>query len=179
MKKWKKLATTTLLEHPRLKVSEDDVLLPDGHEAKYIYYDIPDAAMVVCIQDDKILLQTEYSYPPRQYMYQLPGGAIDSGEDPIPAALRELEEESGYRKGDDSRVEYLGYYFINNRRSAAKLHVILVTDPVETGTVEWDSEEYIESEWVALTTLREMIGNGKIVNSTILTGLALYDNRFQ
>lgn len=179
MKEWKTLHSTTLLTHPRLKVSEDDIVLPDGRESKYIYYEIPDAAMVVCIKDDKILLQTEYSYPPRQYMYQLPGGAIDSGEEPIPAALRELDEESGYGKGDDSMVEYLGYYYINNRRSSAKLHVVLVTNPVETGGVDWDPEEYIKSEWVTLVKLREMIAKGEIVNSTVLTGLSLYDNRQQ
>lgn len=175
---WKKLASTVLLKHPRLTVVEDDIILPDGHESKYIYFtDTQDAAMVVCMRGDRILLQTEYSYPPQQSMYQFPGGAMEPGEEPIVAALRELKEESGYIKGEESEIQYLGYCFINNRRSAAKFHAILVTNPLETGETQWDPEEYIESEWIKLDTLREMIRDGKIVNSSILTGLSLYDNR--
>lgn len=175
---WKKLASKMLLDHPRLKVVEDDILLPDGHESKYIYFaDAQDAAMVVCVQDDKILLQTEYSYPPQQSMYQFPGGGMEPGEEPIKAALRELEEESGYADGKESKIQYLGYYFVNNRRSAAKFHAVLVTNPLKTGKTQWDPEEYIESEWVEIKKLREMIRDGKIVNSSVLTGLSLYDNR--
>ena len=174
---WKKLASTILLKHPRLTVVEDDIELPDGHTSKYIYFaNANDAAMVIAIKDDSILIQTEYSYPPDQHMYQLPGGAIEEGEDPIPAALRELEEESGYAAGVDSEVSYIGYFYVNNRRSAAKMHIVLVEDPTETGETNFDPEEYIESEWIQLTTLRNMIKEGKIVNYSLLAGLALYDN---
>lgn len=174
---WKKLTSTVLLKHPRLTVVEDDIELPDGHTSKYIYFaNANDAAMIIAIKGDSILVQTEYSYPPDLDMYQLPGGAIEEGEDPIPAALRELEEESGYAAGDNSEVSYVGYFYVNNRRSAAKMHIILVTDPVETGATNFDPEEYIESEWIQLDTLRSMIKEGKIVNYSLLAGLALYDN---
>ena len=174
---WKKLTSNVLLKHPRLTVVEDDIELPDGHTSKYIYFtDTNDAAMVIAIKGDSILVQTEYSYPPDLNMYQLPGGAIEDGEDPLPAALRELEEESGYTAGDDSEVSYVGYFYVNNRRSAAKMHIILVKDPVETGETNFDPEEYIESEWIQIPTLRSMIKEGKIINYSLLAGLALYDN---
>ena len=112
---WKKLTSTVLLKHPRLTVVEDDIELPDGHTSKYIYFaNANDAAMVIAIKGDSILVQTEYSYPPDLNMYQLPGGAIEEGEDPIPAALRELEEESGYAASDNSEVSYVGYFYVNN-----------------------------------------------------------------
>jgi len=174
---WKKLASTVLLKHPRLTVVEDDIELPDGHTSKYIHFtDTNDAAMVIAIRDNSILVQSEYSYPPDQFMYQLPGGAIEDGEDPIPAGIRELEEESGYIVDESSNVSYMGFFYINNRRSAAKLHVILVENPVVTGITNFDPEEYIESEWIPIDTLRTMIKDGKIVNYSLLAGLSIYDN---
>lgn len=177
--KWKKTSSKVLLEHPRLKVVEDDIILPNGSLSTYVHFtDTQDATMLVCIKDDAILIQTEYSYPPEQYMYQLPGGAIESRDsDPILAGLRELEEESGYIADEGTNVQYLGSYFTNNRRSSAKHFVILVENPVNAGVTKWDPEEYIESEWIKLEELRGMIGRGEVVNSSILTGLALYDNR--
>ncbi len=177
--KWKKTSSQVLLDHPRLKVVEDDIILPNGQPSKYLHFpEAQNAAMVICIRDNSILIQTEYSYPPEQYMYQLPGGAIeDHDKEPILAGLRELEEESGYTTDENTFVQYLGFYFSNNRRSSAKHHVILVQNPVESGAIKWDPEEYIESEWIDISDLRTMIGQGKIVNYSILTGLALYDNR--
>jgi 8-oxo-dGTP pyrophosphatase MutT (NUDIX family) len=37
----------------------------------------------------------------------LPGGLVDIDEEPVDAAIRELEEETGYRAGD---VEHLATY---------------------------------------------------------------------
>ena len=133
--------------------------------------------MVIATRGNSILIQTEYSYPPDQSMYQFPGGAIENNEEPIPAGIRELEEESGYSADKGSTVSYLGNFYVNNRRSAEKMHIILVENPVETGKTNLDPEEYIESEWVTIDALRTMIKEGKIINYSILAGLSLYDNR--
>lgn len=174
---WKKLSSTTLLQHPRLTVIEDDIELPDGHHSKYLLFkDTKDSSMVIATQGNAILIQTEYSYPPNILMYQFPGGAIEENEDPTQAGLRELEEESGYSIGENSHVSYLGYFFINNRRSANKMHIIHVENPIETGKTNFDPEEYIESEWIEIPKLRAMIRDGKVVNYSLLAGFSLYDN---
>jgi ADP-ribose pyrophosphatase len=169
---WKQLATSLLLQHPRMSIAEDDVELPNGNTTKYIYQtETKDAAIVIAVRGSDILLQQEYSYPPNLVMYQLPGGAIEHGEAPEQAALRELKEESGY----SGTPSYLGYYFSNNRRSNSKMHVISVTDVQPSKKEGGDAEELITSEWVSFATLRTMIANGEIVNFSLLASLALYD----
>src|SRR5688572_6671095 len=120
IKKWKTLSSKELLNHPRMQVVEDEVELPDGSITSYIRM-APGAmgsATVIAINDaDEILLQREYSYPPDEVMWQLPGGGIEAGEDAIAAASRELAEESGYAGTD---VEIIGSYYMNNRRSEAR-----------------------------------------------------------
>jgi len=174
---WKKLDTTTLLSHPRVTVVEDDVELPDGEQIKYLRFEnTSDTAMVICIRDDKLLLQSNYSYGCDQTMYELPGGGIDKDESPVDAALRELIEETG-NKGDSGI--YLGFFYTDNRRSNRKIHAILVTNPTEVERSGGDNTEFITPEWIALDEVRNMIARGEVMNVSILTGLAFYDSYVQ
>ncbi len=52
------------------------------------------AAYAVCIQEEKILLARFIGRSGK--VWTLPGGGIDHGEDPYFAAIREVEEETGY-----------------------------------------------------------------------------------
>lgn len=171
---WTKISSKTLLSHPRLTVLEDIVQLPDKTRVPYVYLkNNHDAVTVIALHDNKILIQKEYSYPPNLVMYQLPGGRIEKGESPEKAGLRELKEESGYI----GTTTYLGYYFPNNRRSAAKMHVITVRD-IETCIKEGgDREEFIQSEWVPFSQLRNMIADNTITNFSILSAIEMYDAR--
>lgn len=169
---WKQLSSKTLLEHRRMNIVEDEVELPDGNTASYIYQTgTKDAVTVIAVQNGDILIQQEYSYPPNLVMYQFPGGAIESGEKPEEAAVRELKEESGYT----GTPAYLGFYFPRNRMSSSKMHVVLVTDIAPSKKEGGDAEEFISSEWVSIAKLRTMIAAGEVVNFSILAGLSLYD----
>jgi ADP-ribose pyrophosphatase YjhB (NUDIX family) len=97
--------------------------------------------MVIAIgEDGKILLQKEYSYPPNETLYQFPGGAIEKNETPEKAAIRELAEEAKL-KGE---LEYLGWFYVENRRTKAMLHVFLATqlETVDSGQ-DIEEEAYI------------------------------------
>ena len=48
----------------------------------------------VCLRDDAVLLTRLIGADPR---WTLPGGGLDHGEDPRDGAIREVEEETGYR----------------------------------------------------------------------------------
>lgn len=170
-KKWKKLGEEKLFEHPRLTVYEDSVELPNGHQTKYLRHaNAPDAGSVIAINNEgKILLQKEYSYPPDEWLFQFPGGALDEGESPHEGALRELGEEAGL-KGD---LTSIGWFYIDNRRKDTKFHIFTARN---LGSVarNHDAEEAFEDFWFTEAEIDHMIQEGKIVTYSTLATWALY-----
>jgi ADP-ribose pyrophosphatase len=168
------LESKVLLDHPRMKVVEDSVQLPSGLITSYVRLDSAgNAVTTVCIRDGQILVQREYSYPPGEFLLQFPGGKIEGNETPEQAAARELREESGFTF---SRCENLGWYYINNRRSASKMYVVLAREVTPAKKAGGDAEEDIQSFWISTGKLREMIAGREIANFSVLAAWALLES---
>lgn len=170
--KWVKKGSVVLLDHIRLKVLEDDVILPDGKEIKYLKFGKTNDSVTVIVQrrDKKILILSEYSYPPEKWLLEFPGGSINNPEDPETAANRELMEEANLKS--DSMV-LLGKYLINNRRSDAQMYVFLATD-TKDAFLEKDAEEDFKYFWHSVEEIDNMIRDGEIINCHVLAPWALY-----
>jgi ADP-ribose pyrophosphatase YjhB (NUDIX family) len=170
--RWKKLSQKLLLEHPRITVYEDEVELPSGHKTHYVRFaKNKDAACILAVNTEgKILLQREYSYPPNEWLYQVPGGAIEDGESPQDGAARELAEESSL-KGD---LKLLGWYYLDNRRKDSKFFVFLATNISEDTSKTQDIEEELEDYWFTEQEIDEMIRNGELVTYSGLAAWAFY-----
>ncbi len=172
IKRWKKVSRKIILKHPRLEVFEDIVELPSGERTDYILYESKlTCVMVLSTRGNKILLQKEYSYPPNKILYQFPGGKVEKNESIISAARRELAEESNLKA---KSLKSLGWYYINNRRSKAKMYAFLAENPVDDNSHNSDPEEFISSHWVTVKDFKDLIKNGNIVNSHVLNIWTLY-----
>lgn len=169
---WKRLKTTVLYKHPRLTLVEDDIQLPNGRVLQYLkFIDGSDGVTIICINDNKLLVQKEYSYPPNKVLFQFPGGKTETGETLESAAKRELIEECGIAAVS---LLPLGYFYTNNRRSKDKMHVFLASEVIEVPKKGGDPEESIESQWITLKEFKEMLSSGKIDNFSMLAAWALY-----
>lgn len=168
---WKTLGSKILLKHPRVTVVEDEVELANGHTTRYLRFaNMSAAAMTIAINNDgKILLQKEYSYPPNDVMFQLPGGALEPNEDPKDGAARELAEEAGLA----GTLSYLGWFYVNNRRSDQKMHIFVARE-LTTVPTNHDPEESFEEFWLSEEEIDKLIATNQIYNYTALAGWALY-----
>lgn len=69
------------------------------------------AAVILAVEDAHVLLVEQYRVPLGKNCLELPAGLIGDeteGEDPLEAAGRELEEETGYRA---EKLENLGEFY--------------------------------------------------------------------
>lgn len=172
---WTTISSKEIFKHPRLTLIEDEVLLNNGHKTDYLKFkDNGECAVTIIArgQDNKILIQREYSYPINKKIFQFPGGTVSAQEKPEVGANRELMEEMGYKA---NQLKLLGSYLINNRRSSKKMHIYLATDLVEA-SLQCDPEEEIESFWFTEAEINTMIKNGEIMNIHALASWCLYKN---
>lgn len=169
---WKRLSQKQLFKHPRITLLEDEVQLPDGTVTQYMTFAHTNDSVTILAQDgDKVLLSREYSYPVDDVLLQFPGGKAEPGEDQTDNAQRELQEETGYKA---AKITPLGWYYVNNRRTKAKMYVVLATELTLSKKEGGDIEEDIESEWVAVADIDKMIQSGEIVNFSVLAAWSLY-----
>ncbi len=172
-KPWKQLSSKRILNNPLLQVDEDIVELPNGKKSTYVLHaptSVHSVIMIAVNKDKKILIQQEYSYPPNEIMWQLPGGSMEEGETVTEAALRELAEESGYSA---HKTTELGYFYVNNRKSNRKQHIVLCEDLFKHKLQE-DSDEFIDSNWLTLDEIHEKIKTGEFVNINLLATLNIW-----
>jgi ADP-ribose pyrophosphatase len=95
--------------------------LPPGARGKWEYVSRSrgiKAAVILAVEDGHVLLVEQYRVPLGRNCIELPAGLIGDeteGEDPLEAAGRELEEETGYRA---AKLESLGEYYSSPAWSA-------------------------------------------------------------
>ena len=89
-----------------LDIYTDVIETPDGHRAEWDYIDHRGAAAVVPVLDDgRLLMVRQYRDALDRETIEIPAGGLNGWDEPtINAAARELEEETGYRSDNLTKL---------------------------------------------------------------------------
>jgi ADP-ribose pyrophosphatase len=123
---WKVLASHKAFDHRWYVVRRDTLQLPDGTIVDDYFVSVrPDVAVVVAVdRSGQMVMVRQYKHGIREVTLEFPAGTFQ-GEQPETAALRELEEETGYVPG---RIEYLGRCFDDASKNTNTVHMFLALD---------------------------------------------------
>jgi len=104
-----RLSSQALFQGNFLHAFRDEVALPDGSTASREYVLHPGAVMVVPLLTDpegnlRLVLERQFRYPVDRVMVEFPAGKLDPGESVLACAVRELQEETGYRAREWARA---------------------------------------------------------------------------
>lgn len=79
------------------KISQREVIFPDGKKKTFEYCVRPDSVTILPFDDKgRLLLIKEYRHGYKKNVWFLPAGRVDEGESFLAAAKRELREETGF-----------------------------------------------------------------------------------
>ena len=166
---WRSHSERILYDNRWVRLSMVDVELPDGQRYEHHVVTMPAAAMAVLLDEaeDRVLLLWRHRFASDVWNWELPGGVVESGEEPARAAAREVEEETGYRPGETVHLVTFEP-MIGTVRSPH--HVFLGREFRLTGAPS-ETTEMQRMEWIPLTQVPALIANGLIRNSGTLVAL--------
>jgi ADP-ribose pyrophosphatase len=118
----------------------------------------------------KVLLVKQYRYAADQYMWELPAGRIDAGERTLPAAKRELLEETGIRARKWKR---LFQFYASPGFLDETMDVFLATD-LEQGEAQPEEDEQIETKFFPVSRGIQMIRSGEINDAKTMCALLFF-----
>ena len=135
------LSTRKIHDGKVVRLSIDEVAMPDGRTCELEIIRHQGAAAVVPVDDEgNVILVRQYRYATNGWLLEVPAGKLDPGESPETCALREAEEETGYRIGE---LEPLGWIWTTPGFTDERIWLYLGRDLSE-GTQQLQSDELLE-----------------------------------
>ncbi|OES44435.1 NUDIX hydrolase [Domibacillus iocasae] len=162
--------TESIFQGKVISLQVDDVLLPDGNEAKRELIKHPGAVCVIAITDEKkIILVEQYRKALERPLVEVPAGKLEAGEEPSYCAERELEEETGYRPGS---ITHIQSFYTSPGFADELVHVFLAEGlkKVEGGLVA-DEDEFVELMEVTLSEAEQLAKDERIFDAKTLWAL--------
>lgn len=151
------------------------VKLPDGKEAPRCVIKHKGASCILPVDGDDIIFVVQYRAAIRRLMLELPAGKLDSeDEDPYDCAVRELEEETGYKAGE---MIFLRKYIPAAGYSGEVIHLFVAKNLTKTYTHP-DEDEFVSVVRIPVNEAYEMCLDGRIEDSKTVISVMTYYDRF-
>ena len=163
------LSSRTVFEGKIITVKVDKALLPNGAEASREVVEHPGGVCILALQEDgTVPLVRQFRYPLGDVMLELPAGKLEYGEQPRPAAIRELGEEVGLEPG---QLTDLGFIYVSPGFCTERLYMYLARD-VKQVPVHPDEDEFLDIVHLPFGELVDMVMSGQITDGkTVATVL--------
>lgn len=124
-------------------------------------------------REPHVLLECQYRHAADSYLLELPAGRIDKGEKALPAAKRELLEETGYTARKWKQI----LHFYASPGFVAEAMTLFWARGLKPGPAQPEADEVIEQQMIPLSEAIRMVWNGSIRDAKTISGLlwlALY-----
>lgn len=152
-----------------LTLDRDTVLLPNGKSDKREIVRHARGAAVLFVQNGKVLLVRQFRYAYNKETYEIPAGMVNDGEEPVVAAARELEEETGYK----AELVRLAEIYPSPGYTDEIIHIYFA----ESSTVsrqKLDEGEFLNVEFFPLDTVLSKIDSGEICDAKTVVAIYKY-----
>ncbi|SMF87596.1 ADP-ribose pyrophosphatase [Paenibacillus uliginis N3/975] len=162
------VSTERIFKGKVISLQVDTVVLPDGQQATREVVRHPGAVAILALRDNKMLVVDQFRQPLGRCEVEIPAGKLEHGEDPLEAAKRELQEETGYSCGT---IRKLQSFYTSPGFADEIIHLYLAED-LTSGNMKPDEDEFLEMSEITLDEAYRLIQEERI--SDAKTVLAVY-----
>lgn len=173
------ISSEVVYQGPLFRVTKDRIVEPSGKENVRDVVRHNGSAVILAVdssgskKDPWIVMERQYRHAARQFLWELPAGKMEPGEDPLTGAQRELEEETGYRA---RKWKLLLEYWASPGFLGESMQLFLAED-LTPGHASPEDDEDIELRLVKLSELLKAIEKGDIHDGKTLTAILWYAHK--
>ena len=170
------ISSETLFEGPLFSVVHDKLLEPGGRPSERDIIHHHGSVVILAMDTSKskrdpwIVMERQYRHAAGQFLWELPAGKLDPGEDAMAGAQRELAEETGYtaKKWKPFLVYYASPGFLGESMQ------VFIAEGLVAGDAHPEDDEQIDFRLVKLSEIVKMIDKGAILDGKTLCSVLLY-----
>jgi ADP-ribose pyrophosphatase len=152
------------------EVMRDQVVEPNGRTAiRDVVRHLPAVVVFPRLSKDEMLLIRQYRYAVDEYLWELPAGTVEPGEEIQDAGRRELEEEAGYRA---ESLSTLASFYSAPGFTDERMHVLLASSLTKT-QARPDEDEQIEVHTISFEKAYAMLFGGVIIDAKSIAAMLL------
>jgi ADP-ribose pyrophosphatase len=171
------ISSRTVYRGPAFWVTTDDVQEPGGIRVRRDIVHHTGSIVVLAVDESgsapRILLERQYRHAAKDYLWELPAGRIDPGEKPLPAAKRELLEETGYTAARWKRI----FKFYASPGFLAETMSVYLATGLSSGMAQPEDDEMIQPRMVALSTALRMVLRGTIRDAKTILSVLWFEHQ--
>jgi ADP-ribose pyrophosphatase len=170
------ISSTTVYRGPVFSVTTDHVEEPGGVRARRDVIHHAGSVVVLAVDDSgsppRVLLERQYRHAAKDYLWELPAGRIDPGEQELQAAKRELLEETGYTASKWRRI----LKFYASPGFVAETMAVFLATGLRAGEAQPEDDEVIDKRLVPLPAAVRMAINGTIRDAKTIASVLWLDH---
>jgi ADP-ribose pyrophosphatase len=175
--KAKIISSRTVYRGPVFWVTTDDVQEPGGVRARRDVIHHNGSVVILAVDESRsvprVLLERQYRHAANDFLWEIPAGRIDPGEKPLPAAQRELLEETGYTASNWRRI----FNFYASPGFVAETMSVYLATGLRAGKAQPEADEIIRKRLVPLATAVRMVLSGTIRDAKTISSILWLDHQ--
>jgi len=156
---------------PVFWVTTDRVREPGGILARRDVVRHSGSVVIMAVEESRgeprVLLARQYRHAAQDYLWELPAGRIDAGEQPLAAAKRELLEETGYTAARWKRA----LFFYDSPGFLDETMAIYLATGLKRGRARPEEDEVIRKRLFPLSQAVRMIARDAIRDGKTIAGV--------
>jgi ADP-ribose pyrophosphatase len=173
------LGSETVFEGPLFRVQRDSLIEPGGKQVVRDVIRHNGSVVILAVDNAKdkrdpwVVVERQYRHAAGRFLWELPAGKLEHGEDPLLGAQRELVEETGYHA---SKWKPLIVYYPSPGFLGESM-IVFVAEGLVAGDAHPEDDEQIAFRLVKLSELVKLIEKGAILDGKTLSAVLLYTRR--
>jgi ADP-ribose pyrophosphatase len=170
------LSSKVSWEGSLFRVLTDELREPNGKQVRRDVIRHNGSVVILAIdkgrskKDPVVLIERQFRHAAQQFLYEVPAGKMEAGEDHLDAAKRELLEETGYQA---KKWTKLVKYFASPGFLGEWMQVFLAED-LTPGEAHPEEDESFELQFVPLSELLRLIEADKIRDGKTIISVLYY-----